>query len=949
MTCVIDANTLIDHIHEVKALVYDGHIQLCVALTTMGRIDQICKKFIEPKPEPEKAPPPRSGGKPKSARGKPAREKPAKEKPAREKPARDINPQIAQEFLERSKQGDEELAVEFQKEEEQFTVWKNLELQEEQEKQKNADGKPATFAEALLAKLNIAEAPAESLKGPVKPKLVAMGSGANKSPWKKAVPSIAAEGVPLSLRPFLGYLLWRLHERETYSFTKDSSILISDNKETIDVGTKLGVTAKTFAALRAQILSQNGPLPDVATSAALDRDFDPQAKRVPASRIGEWLQVEFETGAEAPMPKSPSPVNGARRVPKLVEDLGLPKEVDEIETQENHVEENVARPVNDVETSNEPDRIVTQENNAEENLARPISDVKISNGLEQIGIQENNVEEKYAGPINDVETSNEPDRVGTQEDNAEENLARPINDVEMLKEPDKIDTQVDQIGNDSLELVQPQNASLELLTKNKAEELDREEKNYVTHRAWADVVSNRTRPAQPKSPLPVPTALAQTSAADIIPDRSINALDDPVAQEKTSNILDWVQKVKATTIKETDAQISLPAHRKHRSRKSKELTPPPEETPKPFRPVLMQRPPTASQVASENRSSQVASENAHSQIISDKPLSPSCTPPIENGIRGGLAKHTPNVSVSSARSASIKGPTSEHLSTEAPRPEVTAVNEPEDSEEEVVVFNPRAKRLSAQKQQVSKQITPEWHSQIHEPASLPVEAPPKQQAQSPKPASPERTSQAKPRKQPKPRAPVVIDPDAFGRDFASNPRSTHQHQRPHPHGRGGFQQGPPRRPLSQHGPSPDRHAPQQGPSMQRPVSQHGPPRPQPRGGRVHQQGQLRRNEQADMNGPTGYAPNLQAEPNNTEGHPPNVQSGSDRMNGNVPKSPAGPNGPNGNPLNAKNGQTRPTNGAARNSPPREPIVETTGPDVDFVLKTGSTRASTRGRGRLWVP
>lgn len=72
---------------------------------------------------------------------------------------------MAKEFLERSKQEESKLLVDFQKEEEQYTTWKNLEIQEEQEKQKTAEGKPATFAAALLAKLNIAEAPAQVTKG----------------------------------------------------------------------------------------------------------------------------------------------------------------------------------------------------------------------------------------------------------------------------------------------------------------------------------------------------------------------------------------------------------------------------------------------------------------------------------------------------------------------------------------------------------------------------------------------------------------------------------------------------------------------------------------------------------------------------------------------------------------------------------------------------------------
>ena len=891
-TCVIDANTLIDHIHEVKALVYDGHIQLCVPLSSMStyitkplnahislvidRVDQICRTSVEPKSEPEKAPRPKSGG-----------------KPARVYPTFDISPRVAKEFLERSKQDGSKLAVEFQKEEEQFTVWKNLEIKEENERQKNADGKPATFAAALLAKLNIAEAPAESPKGQyhlsdiahssrfwlgsVKPKLVAKGSGANNSPWKKPVPTITVEGVPSSLRPLLGYILWRLHERETYSFTKDSSLLISGDQETADVAKKLGVAIKSFPALRAEILARNEPEPDIATWGNLEQEFGVRAK--PASPPRDVKSQPGENAFEGSdskslKPESPSPANSAEKVIK-------PEET--------------------------PETLKEQENEQE-------------------------------------------------------------------KKQENIDTQEKKIGDKRSDLAQPEATYPEpaekdkLAEKDKPEELNTKENMPVTPRAWADVVSNRTRPAQPKSPLPVPTTgLAQFTAPETGSDKSIVSLEDSVTQEKTSNILDWVQKVKANTIKDTEAQMSPPTHKKHRSRKSKEPTPPPEEPIKPFRPVLMQRPPNASQVGSENVSSLVASENLQSRITtSEKPPSPVQTPPIENGTCVGLTKHTPNVSVSSAQSASMKGPASEPLSTEAPPPEAPpteasppeapAAHEPEDSDEEVVVFNPRSKRLSAQKQQASKKISPERQPvpHKHQPAQPPVEIPLIQQAQGPKPASPERTSQAKPRKQPKPRAPVVIDPDAFGRDFASNPRAHQHHQRVHSHSRGGFQQGPPQRPISQHGPPPHRQAPQQGPPLQRPASQHGPPRTQQRGGRVHQHGRVPLNAQPDMNETNGSTSNVQSEPNNADGYDPKVQSNVHGMNGNVSELQAGHNGQNGHLPSAENGHRnsqpyRPVNGSARNIPTREPTVETAGPDVDFVLKTGSTRASTRGRGRLWVP
>ena len=53
--------------------------------------------------------------------------------------------------------------MEFQKEAEEYTPWKNL--REQEEKQKAPDAKPAGYAAALLAKLNIKEAPVQAPKG----------------------------------------------------------------------------------------------------------------------------------------------------------------------------------------------------------------------------------------------------------------------------------------------------------------------------------------------------------------------------------------------------------------------------------------------------------------------------------------------------------------------------------------------------------------------------------------------------------------------------------------------------------------------------------------------------------------------------------------------------------------------------------------------------------------
>lgn len=470
-----------------------------------------------------------------------------------------------------------------------------------------------------------------------------------------------------------------------------------------------------------------------------------------------------------------------------------------------------------------------------------------------------------------------------------------------------------------------------------------------TPRAWADVVSNRTRPAQPKMPLPVPAAVVEPASADTGSEVSVNALEDPVAQDKTSNILDWVQKVKATANTDPQVPMSPPkTHKKHRSRKSKEVIPPTEEQQKPFRPILMQRPQNASQGASENVPSLAASDKAASQIVSNRDPSPLPTPPAENDTNGELIKHTPNVSVSSVDSVSANTPASQPRSvgTPPPKAETKSTDEPEDSDEEVVVFNPRAKRLSAQKADAVNKASPE-----RRPVSrgLEIVQPPNatsgtQQVREPKAVSPAPPARDKPRKPNKTKAPVVIDPDAFGRDFASNPHGHHHNPRPHPHPRGGFYQGPPQRPASQHGPPPLRYAPQQGPPVQRPVSQHGPPRPHPRGGRVQPQNQAPLNVKPDVNGPNAYASSVQPGPSKDAAAKQSIQS--INANGDVKKPRGGHEVRNGNIANTEHSHMA---SAPSGSPPNEAKAETTGPDVDFVLKTGSTRASTRGRGRLWIP
>ena len=160
--CVIDAITLVDHIHEIKKWVYNGQIRLVVPLSSMfstsssslrtthcskasERIEQLCQRSIEQKPKPQEPARPKSSG--KTAR--------------KEHPPFDINPRLTKAFLawlQRDKQEnwDPEIpfAVEFQQANEVYTPWK---LAEEQggKRDGSPDKGPTTFAQAV-AKANLA-------------------------------------------------------------------------------------------------------------------------------------------------------------------------------------------------------------------------------------------------------------------------------------------------------------------------------------------------------------------------------------------------------------------------------------------------------------------------------------------------------------------------------------------------------------------------------------------------------------------------------------------------------------------------------------------------------------------------------------------------------------------------------------------------------------------------
>ena len=645
------------------------------------------------------------------------------------------------------------------------------------------------------------------------------------SPWKRAVPTIALDGVPSTLRPVLGYVLWRLHERETYSFAKDSSVLISDDQETTKTARQLGITVATFNSLNSKIQEQH----------KLERD------------VGAWGELEREFGDV--IRKAPSPAKVT---------VQKDEQIDSVPSSE----------------------LVMQEDLPVEEVAKELETVVVE------------VEQK-------AEKADEPKIAEKQpeETTVEEKASEVAQDLKVTPE------------------LSPQ------------EQAAPKENQIVTLRAWADVVSNRTRPVQAKPMPPVLKNQDISFPADTQIDRSKDGFVDAVLQEKASTIADWVQKVKAAGSEPEPRRSPPSSHKKPRVQKTKEPTPPPEEPPKPFRPILMQRTPNSS------------------QNTFDKGLSPPCTASDKRSRNGKVSNHTPSASISSIHSLSARAPSSDTppsakapssknqtdgetpsqaVSAKAPAIENPATEEPEDSDEEVVVFEPRAKRMSAPPQ-AHRQASPAKPSvsQVHEPEPMPLadENTIKDHAHGFKQPSPDRAGPSKSRRQPKPRAPVVIDPDAFGRDFASNPRP--HHHAPHPRSH--------QRPNSQHGLVQQRPIPQQGVlpngvSPQRPMSQHGPPRPHPRGGRYQQ---------------NLVPPNRSSLPNgHPSGHMSNGQNGQGKANGIVRSME------NENLVNGLNGQAP----LASNEIPAQDLQpDKAGPDIDFVLRNGSMRGSTRGRGKLWIP
>lgn len=159
LTCVIDASTLVDRIHEVKEWIYYDSIRILIPacskpnLSVLGyawitdcapialeKVGQICKEALAAVEVAKES----------------ANKRPLNKAARREQPLFDINPRITTELLQRAKIGEEISTIAFQGVEEQFTQWKDEDRQVVAAAQPPV-GPPTSFAQALLRKLNISD------------------------------------------------------------------------------------------------------------------------------------------------------------------------------------------------------------------------------------------------------------------------------------------------------------------------------------------------------------------------------------------------------------------------------------------------------------------------------------------------------------------------------------------------------------------------------------------------------------------------------------------------------------------------------------------------------------------------------------------------------------------------------------------------------------------------
>ncbi|KAL9629726.1 MAG: hypothetical protein Q9204_005112 [Flavoplaca sp. TL-2023a] len=320
----------------------------------------------------------------------------------------------------------------------------------------------------------------------------------------------------------------------------------------------------------------------------------------------------------------------------------------------------------------------------------------------------------------------------------------------------------------------------------------------------------------------------------------------------------------------------------------------------------------------------------------------------------------PNRMLSSPRVSPVRNLSSPIVETE----------EPVDSDEDVIVFNPKAKRLSAQKGQQNQQ---NQKVQQPEPAQQPqdqqaqqtqqVQQPrPVQQAQPNLPTLQPQTPTSSPRvsharnssggrpqsrgtnqRHPRPGPPpVVIDPDSFGRDLLTNPQ---------PNVARTFS------PYGAHGRITNHHRGNYRAHNPRPHVQSTPPRTNGAAlvnGVGNANVQRAPEQQTNPSEPatTDIQPNNQTPPAAPPAviTPPTVLQPSLMTNSSSRGPPtSAPSAPSLHVNGSPNVNIRPDRPrySPRGSPRHTPA--TSEGEIPFVLRSGQPRDVTRGKGKLWIP
>lgn len=115
------------------------------------------------------------------------------------------------------------------------------------------------------------------------------------SPWKtnKNAPRILPAEVSGSLRPLLSYALWRIYEKVITQADTQASIILSDDNEICDMARKLNIGAVGIRELRDTIHSQK-PTVDLNLFGDLERDFGVRMSADLPSQCGDAHAVPTE-------------------------------------------------------------------------------------------------------------------------------------------------------------------------------------------------------------------------------------------------------------------------------------------------------------------------------------------------------------------------------------------------------------------------------------------------------------------------------------------------------------------------------------------------------------------------------------------------------------------------------------------------------------------------------